>query len=812
MATTYPFCANYDKRGMAKCKTCKEKFEKGSFRLGKIKNKPSYSNVWYHVNCLFQSFKKAPTTTRKIKDPEQDVENWNQVEAEDKEKVMRLVEDLQSFLKVKAAPRKNPKKPKANPVIPPSTSKPGDGNNSEVLVAERPNHLADCSHKDNSFQEFQRLCANLAAEPKYLGKTQLVSNFFTYGTGKDKFKGDLRLWLRFLLPGEMKRVYNLQSKQLLKLFSQIFNTNLEDMLQDLEQGDVAETVCKFFEASKQLPPTKKSTLSLQDVDGMLEDLNGKTREEDQLLTLRDIAKRSTTSDLKMVLRLIKGDLRINAGPKHILSGLHSDAYEAFQTTQDIDDVLDKIISGKVHELQMTVVLLTPVKPMLAQACKSVDTAFNKCTSGVMFAEIKYDGERVQLHKKGSEFRFFSRSLKPVKFHKIQHLEQHIPKAFPGASDLILDAEVLMICTKTGKLLPCGTLGIHKKAAFADACPCLFVFDCMHYNGEDLMSKPICERRAMLENTMVEVQNHVMVSKMEKIKGPEELKHMIAKVLKQGMEGLVLKDSQSIYEPGKRHWLKVKKDYLNNGAMADTADLVVLGAWYGTGKKGGKMSVFLMGCYDECINKWCTVTKVHSGHDDAALERLQTELHMVKINQDAAHTPVWLKVNRALVPDFVAVDPKNSPVWEITGAEFTRNQVHTADGISIRFPRVTRERNDKDWMTATSLTQLQHLYRASKEYKDIDSLLGVTGKSTDAGGIDEETSQLPSPSYVSSPSLSSMSSAQKKDADDMKEMSEREEKTEKKRKKPQEERKDEEKKKKKSPKKKLQHDNTEELPI
>jgi len=67
-------------------------------------------------------------------------------------------------------------------------------------------------------------------------------------------------------------------------------------------------------------------------------------------------------------------------------------------------------------------------------------------------------------------------------------------------------------------------------------------------------------------------------------------------------GLVLKDLKSTYEPGKRHWLKVKKDYLNEGAMADSADLVVLGAWYGTGNKGGLMSVFLMGCYDEKSNR------------------------------------------------------------------------------------------------------------------------------------------------------------------------------------------------------------------
>ena len=88
----------------------------------------------------------------------------------------------------------------------------------------------------------------------------------------------------------------------------------------------------------------------------------------------------------------------------------------------------------------------------------------------------------------------------------------------------------------------------------------------------------------------------------------------------------------MYEPGKRHWLKVKKDYLADGAMADTADLVVIGAFYGTGNKGGMMSVFLMGVHDPHTDKWCTVTKVAGGHDDSTLARLQTELDMVKISK------------------------------------------------------------------------------------------------------------------------------------------------------------------------------------
>ena len=77
--------------------------------------------------------------------------------------------------------------------------------------------------------------------------------------------------------------------------------------------------------------------------------------------------------------------------------------------------------------------------------------------------------------------------------------------------------------------------------------------------------------------------------------------------------------------------------------------------------------------------------MHTGVDDVTLTRLQKELgpNMVKIKQDYSKVPAWLDCTRQLTPDFVAKDPKKSPVWEITGAEFTQSDIHTADGISIR---------------------------------------------------------------------------------------------------------------------------------
>lgn len=111
--------------------------------------------------------------------------------------------------------------------------------------------------------------------------------------------------------------------------------------------------------------------------------------------------------------------------------------------------------------------------------------------------------------------------------------------------------------RQGKPLPFGSLGVHKGSDFKDANPCLFVFDCLYYNGQNLMNRPLAERRNLLQQQMQEVGNRVKFSEYKHITTPSQLAAMIEEVLRQGLEGLVLKDVKSTYQPGKRHWLKVR---------------------------------------------------------------------------------------------------------------------------------------------------------------------------------------------------------------------------------------------------------------
>lgn len=123
--------------------------------------------------------------------------------------------------------------------------------------------------------------------------------------------------MKLLLPGVSKRVYNLKDRQLGKLFSQLFGAPHDEVSEHLEQGDAAETAGVFFEKSPGIRPKLKSELSNQEVERFLERLSGLTREDDQLAALRRFAPLCTCNDFKLVVRLIKHDLRINSGAKHM---------------------------------------------------------------------------------------------------------------------------------------------------------------------------------------------------------------------------------------------------------------------------------------------------------------------------------------------------------------------------------------------------------------------------------------------------------------------------------------------------------------
>lgn len=139
----------------------------------------------------------------------------------------------------------------------------------------------------------------------------------------------------------MNRVFNLDSKQLVKIYSQLFDTDLDEMNDHLNKGDVSETVRHYFKKSDGVKPASDSSLTCAEIDSYLDDLSKLSKESDQTKFLSKVTKRMTPYDLRMFVRLIKKDLRIDAGQKVILESISPNAYQAYQASRDLKDVIER---------------------------------------------------------------------------------------------------------------------------------------------------------------------------------------------------------------------------------------------------------------------------------------------------------------------------------------------------------------------------------------------------------------------------------------------------------------------------------------
>lgn len=661
------------------------------------------------------------------------------------------------------------------------------------------------SKKDNSgsFYEFQELCIKLGSESSHLKKTQLVKNYLE--TFKGDIYLFLKLLITKSDQRVFNLQKKKLCKIFAEIFQQEPEEILEELKQE-EGVDIGLVLKRFYKKTNLF--VSRSTLTLKEVDVFLDKLTTLTKEKEQIEAMEDFFPRKTTpNDLCYVVRLIVGDLRTYAGARYILSALHEDAYDLFTSCNNLRTVVDRVLnphlekpkqvsgeevshsrSAEVHtssftaadleavlakpdlvssdpsedeedfkstvndglrsnnvkeKLRAEILIGSPVKPMLAKSAESFQTIIDENPNGFI-VETKYDGERIQIHKDGSNFKYFSRAMKPMKEDKYGNVEEYIKKAVK-AEKAILDGEILLLDIGTGIPLPFGTLGKLKKKQITNACVCVFVFDILLLDGKQLINIPLESRRKVLEKVVKPIPNRFLLSEKTFVdmSSPEEaigiLQEKIEYAKANKLEGIVVKNIKGIYEPNARHWIKVKPE---NVGMADSVDLLVLGAYFGTGSKSGKLSVFLMGVYDEQDKLYKTCCKCGNGFTEQEIESLQGPYRqmMTQIHQDPYKVPTWLVVENPLVPDFVIKDPKKTDVFEITGSEFTKSTHHTANGISVRFPRVTRRRQDKSPNEATKMGELQDLFDVSQA----STLLSKKRKSMDDGedaeAADEDEAQ------------------------------------------------------------------------
>ncbi len=372
----------------------------------------------------------------------------------------------------------------------------------------------------------------------------------------------------------------------------------------------------------------------------------------------------------------------------------------------------------------------PLRSMLGERLCSIKEIIDKM-GGEAGLEYKYDGLRVQAHlfKKGGErrTRFFSRQLEDIT-EQFPDVVRALEKVM-AFDDCIVEGECVPIDPDTGELLPFQLISQRRGRKYdlermvKEVPVNLVLFDCLYHNGKDLTGSSYLERRAALKKvfpTLTEgilPSSQVSLSVMRLVKTQEEGESFFESALESGCEGIMAKSTAngSIYQAGSRGWLwiKYKKDYRSE--ISDTLDLVVVGAFHGTGRRKGTYGALLMAAYDPVSDTFVTTCKLGSGFNDEHLRQILVMLEGQVVPKES----MWDRVDSKIEPD-VRINPKL--VLEVLGAEITFSPLHTCAlgrlrlgaGLSVRFPRFTgRFRDDKGPEQATTAKEMESMYTAQR---------------------------------------------------------------------------------------------------
>jgi DNA ligase 1 len=244
--------------------------------------------------------------------------------------------------------------------------------------------------------------------------------------------------------------------------------------------------------------------------------------------------------------------------------------------------------------------------------------------------------------------------------------------------------------------------------------CLFAFDLLYLNGQSLLKETFSDRRKKLHILFTPLEGHFQFAKFMDSESVEDIQTFLEESIKDGCEGLMIKtlEAESSYEPSKRsrNWLKVKKDYLSG--TGDSLDLVVIGAYYGRGKRTGVYGGYLLACYDEENEMYQAICKIGTGFSEADLAQQEVEFKDMIIPNAKA----YYQVTDGIKPD-VWLDAVK--VWEVKAADFSISPIYTAaigvidksKGVSLRFPRFIRVREDKTPEQATPSSLIADLYKS-----------------------------------------------------------------------------------------------------
>jgi DNA ligase-1 len=482
-----------------------------------------------------------------------------------------------------------------------------------------------------------------------------------------------------------------------------------------KKGDVGLT-------AEELTTRARGKLSVDDVfKGLwrIAKASGAGSQDVKIKTLAGLLKKASPKEARYISRLVLGTLRLGASDMTILDALaiaftgtkanKERLEDAYNTNPDIGVIAKTVAKKGLKGISAAGVKFRPIQSMLCQRIPIISDVEKKMDWPVAVEE-KYDGLRIQAHASKGRIVLYSRRLENITEQYPDVVEA--VKRQVKAKEFITDGEVVAV-DKKGNSLSFQFLMQRKRKyrveEYVKKIPvCYFVFDLIYLNGKSFLKKPYTERHKALKKIVRQTGRLQMVGR-DVCKDIACVEKFFNKSLSHGNEGVLIKSmsKNSVYQPGTRGWLWIKWKPEYTKKLADTFDLVVVGAFAGRGKRAGTYGALLCAAYNKKKDEFETFCKLGSGFTDKMLAELPRKFSRYR----KPAKPARVRVNKNMKPD-IWFNPEI--VVEVLGAEITRSPLHTAavekgKGLALRFPRFKRFRDDKKPEQATNVKEILGMF-------------------------------------------------------------------------------------------------------
>ena len=489
-------------------------------------------------------------------------------------------------------------------------------------------------------------------------------------------------------------------------------------------GDLGHTAEKILQLKKQTTFVNEPiTLErVYDTFFKIAKTEGKGSQDMKIKYISSLLNDAMPIDGKFILKILLGTLRLGVADNTIIDALtiaftgskekRHQVEDAYNVSSDLGKVAQVISEEGINGVEkFQISIFNPVRPMLADRVKSESEALEKM--GEKFAaEYKLDGERVQVHLKNKQVILFSRRLENItKFYP--DIVENISKSLK-TREAILEAEAVAVNENTGEFLPFQEL-MHRRRkynlerAVSEIPITLNFFDVLYFDGKNCLGLSYEERRKNLEEIVIEDKFAKLVP-MVTVTTDDQIEDFLENSINSGCEGLMLKSLEGQYRAGMRgsNWLKLKREYRNE--LGDSLDLVVIGAFFGKGRRTGRYGTLLVATYNDENDTFSSICKVGTGFTDENLDQLYQILSnkvTLKKNQ---------KINSEMESD-VWFDPEL--VIEVVASEITLSPIHKTatniirkgSGLALRFPKFTGKiRLEKSAEDASTDREIVALYQ------------------------------------------------------------------------------------------------------